>query len=113
LQTPLNEEKGGKRDREEDTLISGPAKQPEAKRQRVAPLPEEEVIEEIIEIPRSERAASPLTSLVTESPTSFYGQQFGKLPIMEISSARPQSKQSSDIKRPFMEIKAQNEPIRM
>jgi len=32
---------------------------------------------------------------------------------MEISSARPQSKQSSDIKRPFMEIKAQNEPIRM
>lgn len=113
MQTPLNEEKGRKREREEDTPISGPAEQQEAKRKRVDPLPEEEVIEEIIESPRSERAASLLISLGTESPTSSHGQQFGKQPIMEISSARPQGKQSSDIKRPFMEIKAQNEPIRM
>lgn len=92
MQTPLNEEKGRKRDREEDTPISGPAEQLEEKRQRVDPLPEEEVIDEIIESPRSERAASPLTSPVIESPTSSYGQKFGKQPIMEISSARPQSK---------------------
>lgn len=32
LQTPLNEEKGRKRDREEATPISGPLEQPEAKR---------------------------------------------------------------------------------
>jgi len=32
---------------------------------------------------------------------------------VEISSARPQSKQGSDIKRRFMNIKAQNEPIRL
>jgi len=106
LQTPLNEEKGRKRDREEDTPVSGPAEQPETKRQRVDPLPEEEVIEEIIESPRSERLASPLISLETESPTTSHGQKTGKQPIMEISSARPQSKQSLDIKRPFMEIKA-------
>lgn len=32
LQTPLIEEKGRKRDREEATPISGPAEQPEAKK---------------------------------------------------------------------------------
>jgi len=32
---------------------------------------------------------------------------------VEVSSSRPQSKQGSDIKRKFTEIKAQNEPIRL
>ena len=78
MQTLLNEEKGRKRDREEDTPISGTTEQPEAKRQRVDPLPEEEVIEEIIESLRSERTANPLIFLGTESPTSSHGHQFGK-----------------------------------
>lgn len=42
LQTPLNEERGKKRDREEDTPISGPAKQPREKRQRLNPYSEED-----------------------------------------------------------------------
>ena len=59
LQTPLNEEKGKKRDREEATPISGPAEQPGAKRQRLNPLSEEEIIEETIESLRGERATNP------------------------------------------------------
>lgn len=46
LQTPLNEEKGKKRDKEDATPISGPTEKPRAKRHRLNPLPEEEIIEE-------------------------------------------------------------------
>lgn len=46
FRTPLNEEKGKKRDREEGTPISGLAEQPGAKRQRLSPLLEDEFIEE-------------------------------------------------------------------
>jgi len=111
LHTPLNEEKGKKRDREEATPISGPTEKPKAKRQRVDPLPKEEVIEEIIESPGSERENNPLTSQVIETSTSSHGKQLGKQHSVEISSASPQSKQSYDIKRTFMDIKAHNEPI--
>ena len=55
LQTPLNEERGKKRDREETTPPSGSAQQPEAKRQRIDPQVEEEISEEIIENPRREK----------------------------------------------------------
>ena len=55
MQTPLNEEKGRKRDREDTTLVSGPAEQPRAKRQTMDPLLEEDIIEEIIESPRGEK----------------------------------------------------------
>ena len=48
LQTPLNEERGRKRDKEEATPVSGPAEQPGEKRQRINPLSEEEIIEETI-----------------------------------------------------------------
>ena len=113
LQTPLNEEKGRKRDREETTPVSGPAEQPGAKRQRVDPLPEEEIIEEIIESPRSEKATRPQTSPVLETSTSSHRQELEKQHSVEISSVRPQSKQGFDIKRTFTDIKAQNEPIRL
>lgn len=113
LQNPLNEEKGRKRDREETTPVTGPTEHPEAKRQRVDPIPKEEVIEEIIESPISERATSPQTSPVVETSTSSHGQQLGKQPIVEISSARPRSKQGYDIKRTFTDIKGQNDPIRL
>lgn len=66
LQTPLNEEKGKKRDREETTPVSGPAEQTKAKRQRVDPLAEEEIIKETIGSIRGERATGPQTSLVVE-----------------------------------------------
>lgn len=38
LQTPLNEEKGKKRDREEGTPISGPTEQPGEKRKILNPI---------------------------------------------------------------------------
>lgn len=85
LQTPLNVEKGRKRDQEEATPITGPTKQPEVKRQRVDPLLEEEVIEEIIESPISERETSPQTSPVVETSTNSHGQQLGKQHSVEIS----------------------------
>jgi len=59
LQTPLNEEKCKKRDREETTPISGLVEQPGAKRKRLNPLSEEEIIEETIESLRGERATNP------------------------------------------------------
>jgi len=43
-QTPLNEDRGKERDRQEDTPISGPEEQPGEKRQRVNPHSEEEFI---------------------------------------------------------------------
>jgi len=78
LQTPLNEEKGIKRDREETTPVSGLAEQPGAKRKWVDPLPEEEIIEEIIESPRSERETSPQTSPVVETSTNSHRQELEK-----------------------------------
>ena len=74
LKTPLNEEKGKKRDREESTPISGPAEQPGAKRQRLNPLSEEEIIEETIESLKGEKATSPQTSPVIETSTNSHRQ---------------------------------------
>lgn len=58
LQTPLNEERGRKRDREEATPVSGPTEQLRGKSQRINPLPEEEIIEETIESLRGKRETS-------------------------------------------------------
>ena len=59
LQTPLNVEKGKKRDKEEATPINGPVEQLGEKRKRLNPLSKEEIIEETIESLRGERATSP------------------------------------------------------
>jgi len=56
LQTPLNEERNKKRDRETTTPISGSTEQPGAKRQRLNPLSKEETIEETVDSQREERA---------------------------------------------------------
>jgi len=45
LQTPLPKERSKKMDREETTPASGSIEQPEAKRQRVDPLPKEDIVE--------------------------------------------------------------------
>lgn len=55
LHTPLNEDKGKKREREEAMPISGPTEQSGEKRQRNSPLLEEEIFEEITESLRGER----------------------------------------------------------
>ena len=59
LQTPLNEERGKKRDREEVTPPSGSTQQPEAKRPIIDPETEEEDIsEERAESQNRERQSS-------------------------------------------------------
>jgi len=58
LQTPLNEERSKKQDKEETTPASGSTQQPQAKRQRIDPQVEEEICEEIIQIPTRERKIS-------------------------------------------------------
>ena len=47
LQTPLNEERTKKHDREETTPASGSTEHPETKRKRIDPQPEEEISEQI------------------------------------------------------------------
>ena len=113
LKTPLNKEKGKKRDREEATPISGPAEQPGEKRQSLNPLSEEEIIEETIENLRGERVASQQTSSLVDTSTSSHRQELERQHSVEVSSTRPQRKQASDIKRSFTEIKAKNEPVRI
>ncbi len=113
LHTPLNEEKGKKRDREEGTPINGATKQPRAKRQRINPLSEDEFIEESTGSLRGDNMVSQETSPVIETSTSSHRKDLGKQHSVEVSSTRPQSKQGSNIKRIFTEIKAQNDPLRL
>jgi len=71
LQTPLNEERNKKRDRKTTTPISGPTEQPGAKRQRLNPLSEEEIIEETRKSRRSKRETNQQTPpLGGTSPSS-------------------------------------------
>lgn len=113
LQTPLNEERSKKRDREDPTPISGPAEQPGAKRQRLNPLSEDEIIEETTDSLRGERVTSQQTSLVIETSTSSHRQELERQHSVEVSSTRPLGKQPSDIKRTFTKIKARNDPLRL
>lgn len=107
LQTPVNEERGKKRDREETTPASGSTQQPEAKRQRVDPQVEEEISEEVLESPRRERETS------QQTPTSSFQQEQERQHSMEVFSSTQQSKQPPGIKATLMEIKAQNELLRV
>lgn len=70
LQTPLNEERNKKRDREIATLVSGPSEQPGAKRQRLNPLSEEEFVEETTTSQRKEGVDSHQTFSVGGTSTS-------------------------------------------
>jgi len=107
LQTPLNEERSKKRDREETTPISGSIEPPQAKRQRIDPQVEEAISEEVMDSPRREREVSQRT------PTSSFHQEQERQHGMEVSSSGQQSKQPPSIKGMFVEIKAQNELLRM
>jgi len=82
LQTPLNEERSKKRDREETTPTSGSTEPPQAKRQRIDPQIEEEISEEVIESPRMERETSQQTL------TSSFQQEKERQHGMEVSSSR-------------------------
>jgi len=80
LQTPLNEERSKKRDREETTPRSGSKEPPQAKRQRIDPQIEEEISEEVIESPRIEREIS------QQTPTRSFHQEQDRQQGMEVSS---------------------------
>lgn len=113
LQTPLNDEKCKKRDTEEATPINGPVEQPGAKRQRLNPLSQDEIIEEKIESLRAERVTNQQTSPMIETSTSSHKQKLERQHSVEVSSTRPPSKQITDIKRTFTDIKARNDPLRL
>jgi len=72
LQTPLNEERGKKRDRQEDTPVSGPAEKQGEKRQRLNPYPKEELLEETTGNLRSEATTEQQTPPILETSTSSY-----------------------------------------
>ena len=95
LQTPANEERGRKRDREDSTPASGSTQQPEAKRQRVDSPFEEEVNEEVLGNPRRDREGS------QQTPTSSFQQEQDRQHGMEVSSSTQQSKRPANIKATF------------
>lgn len=103
LQTPLNEERAKKRDRQEDNLTGTSTDQQGEKRQRLNPYSEEELLEE-----PTEQQVPP--SMET-SASSFQPEQERQQGV-EVTSTRQQSRQGSDIKKAFTDIKARNEPVR-
>jgi hypothetical protein len=105
LQTPLNTERGKKRDREEVTPPAGSVQQPEAKRPRTDPEAEGEISEELESSQNRERQASRPTTNSTINPE----QQR----TVEVSSSRQQVQKPPSVKEGFMEIKAQNELLRV
>ena len=107
LQNPANEERGRKQDWEDSTPASGSTQQPKAKRKRVDPPVEEEISEEVLESPRRERETS------QQTPTSSFQQEKERQHGMEVSFSTQQSKRPPNIKPTFMEIKSQNELLRV
>ena len=103
LQTPQNEERSRKRDREEETPYVASTTLGE-KRQRLNPLSEEEMP------PEQSLAMGPPSR--EASTTSFQQNQEG---IMggEVSSSSMQREGEMGIKQQFIEIKKRNEPIRL
>ena len=58
LQTPAQEERGTKRDREESTPASGSSQQPQTKRQRADSLEVDDITEEVLDSSRKDREGS-------------------------------------------------------
>ena len=112
LQTPLNEERAKKRDRQEDTPIGGSAEQQGEKRHRLNPYSEEELAEEMTGNLRGEETTEQSAPPILETSTSSYQQERERRHVVEVTSTRQQSKQGSNIKKAFIGIKARNEPVR-
>jgi len=74
LQTPLNEERNPKRDREEATPSSRPTNQTFAKRQRLNPYAKEEFIEETTGNTVAERVESMQTIPIGGTPSTSHMQ---------------------------------------
>lgn len=101
MQTPPNDERGEKRDREEVTPPTGSSQQPEAKRPRIDPETEEgDISEERAESHNKERQTSQQTA------TSSFQLEQAQQHTTEVSSSRQQGKKPAVVKEGFIEIKA-------
>ena len=103
MQTPAQEERGTKRDREESTPASGSSQQPQAKRKRADSPEVEDITEEILDSSRKDREGSQHTG------TSSFQQEQGLQLGLEVSSSSQQSKKPKSTKASFKQIKAQND----
>jgi len=103
LQTPQNEERSKKREREQETPATTSTTQGE-KRQRLNPLSEEEIPigQSLSMVPPSREA----------STTSFQQDQ-ERIMGGEVSSSSQQRGGELGIKQQFIDIKKRNEPIRI
>ena len=103
LQTPANEERIRKRDRQEETPLSASTDQPGEKRQRLNPFSEEEM---------PIRPTVDMGPPSTEASASSFQQEQERQHGGEVSSSGRQTKSESSIKKQFTDIKARNEPVR-
>ena len=113
LQTPLNVEKGKKRDAEAATPVSGSSGQPNVKRKKMNPLPEVESVHEILDSQDEEQLGSQQTGANSGTSTTLQKKELQRQQSAEVSSFKPPVKDAWDIKRIFINIKARNDPLRL
>jgi len=104
LQTPLNEERTKKRDRQQETPLTTSTSQQGEKRQRLNPLSEEE-------IPIGPSMGMGPPSM--EASASSFQQEQERTLGGEVSSSSQQRRAESSIKQQFIDIKKRNEPVRL
>jgi len=103
LQTPANEERIKKRDRQEETPLTASTDQPGEKRQRLNPFSEEEM---------PERPSGSMIPPSIETSASSFQQEQERQQGAEVSSSRQQTRTKPSTKKQFTNIKARNEPVR-
>ena len=77
------------------------------------PYSEEEFVEYTTSTMRDQERAEQQKSPLPGTSASSFQQELERQHSVEVSSTRPQSRQSSDIKKTFTDIKARNDPVRM
>ena len=107
MQTPTQEDRGTKRDREESTPASGSSQQPQTKRPRADSPEVEDITKEVLDSSRKDREGSQHTG------TSSFQQEQGLQLGLEVSSSSQQSKKPKSTKASFKQIKAQNDLLRV
>ena len=103
LQTPANEERMKKRDRQEETPLTASTDQPGEKRQRLNPFSEEEM---------PKRPIGGMIPPSMEASASSFQQEQERQQGAEVSSSGQQTRPESNIKKQFIDVKARNEVIR-
>lgn len=114
VQTPLNEEKNPKRDREQVIPSSKSIAQTYVKTQRLNHLLKQDFTEEIVRTTGTKRAKSRNTtpSRGTQEPSTSQVQMLERQQSMEVSSFRAPIGQNQDIREKYKEIKAIDEILK-